>query len=407
MKAHRDLNFRGTGWQRRNLQRHQRSHTRRWKAALYRAGQTYAVDRRERVTVYGYDERDQLRTETWYANVADANAQVNSTGGIGYAYDVVGRMTAAGTTSLGYDSLDRITTQSFGHIPGFASLTTTYGNRQDGLRDTLSLTIGGVPDFINQYDYDERLWLKNVTQTALQTTGGNAVATKQVVFQHGNDGRLEHLLRYADLAATQFVAQTDFAYDGGNRLKGISHFKPATGGNVGLAQHTWSYDGADRIEHLTSPDGNVTYAYDNRGQLIGADYTGASQPADAVYGYDHNGNRTDAGFDIDEHNLAESDGTYSYLYDAEGNRTHRTKVATGEVDVYTWDNRNRLTAVTHFTSTGAEVWDVEYQYDYANRLIVRIETLAGLPSTIQRFVYDGNQMVLETNGAGQVTHRYL
>jgi YD repeat-containing protein len=207
----------------------------RWYQYDLAGNKRLSVDRRGQATVYGYDERNELRSETWYLTAADAQAEFNPLGGIGYAYDPAGRMNSAGGESFSYDNLDRLQTQTLGYIPGTAILTTTYGARKDHLRNTVSLTIAGVPDFINQYDYDERLWLKNVTQTALQSTGGHFVATKQVVFQHGDDGRLDHLLRYADLAAAQFVAQTDFGYDGGNRLTGINHFKPATGGNVGLA----------------------------------------------------------------------------------------------------------------------------------------------------------------------------
>src|SRR5262245_12197184 len=106
-----------------------------------------------------------------------------------------------------------------------------------------------------------------------------------------------------------------------NRLTGISDFQRATDGNVNLAGYTWDYDAASRIWHLTSQSGQVTYAYD---------------------------------------------WTYSYTYDAEGNRTSRTNLASGEYDVYQWDNRNRLTAVVHFAADSSQVWTVVYQYDYAN-----------------------------------------
>jgi uncharacterized protein RhaS with RHS repeats len=40
-----------------------------------------------------------------------------------------------------------------------------------------------------------------------------------------------------------------------------------------------------------------------------------------------------------------SDGTYNYQYDAEGNRTKRTKIADGSFDEYVWDYRNRLVSI--------------------------------------------------------------
>lgn len=44
----------------------------------------------------------------------------------------------------------------------------------------------------------------------------------------------------------------------------------------------------------------------------------------------------------------ESDGTYDYEYDAEGNRTKQTSIASGDYRTFTWDHRNRLIAVTDY-----------------------------------------------------------
>ena len=70
--------------------------------------------------------------------------------------------------------------------------------------------------------------------------------------------------------------------------------------------------------------------------------TGSNSEA---YTYDANGNRTNNGYATGVNNQLVSDGTYSYEYDKEGNRTNRTNTATGAVDNYTWDYRNRLTGV--------------------------------------------------------------
>lgn len=50
---------------------------------------------------------------------------------------------------------------------------------------------------------------------------------------------------------------------------------------------------------------------------------------DEDYQYDANGNPTDPGFVIGDYNRLESDGTFNYEYDLEGNRTKRTEIATG------------------------------------------------------------------------------
>jgi hypothetical protein len=52
------------------------------------------------------------------------------------------------------------------------------------------------------------------------------------------------------------------------------------------------------------------------------------------------------GYATGDNNLVLSDGTYDYEYDAEGNRTRRTHIASGEVTDYDWDHRNRLVRVS-------------------------------------------------------------
>lgn len=162
------------------------------------------------------------------------------------------------------------------------------------------------------------------------------------------------------------------------------------------------------------------------------------------YSYDSNGNRetTDnantGGSQVScitgPNNELLFDGTYTYSYDANGNTTARwiasttgsleTQPGTGDTDIttYTWDNRNRLTLVTMYATfadflAGSPSQTVTYTYDAFNRWIG--ETIAtttdGVTTTTQtRFVYDGNQIVMQFDGtgsgdltAGDLSHRYL
>jgi len=111
-----------------------------------------------------------------------------------------------------------------------------------------------------------------------------------------------------------------------------------------------------------------------------------------------------------------SDGTYRYLYDAEGNRTYRFidnnqngQLDQGDTDItkYNWDHRNRLYKVQHQASYGAAVdWVIRYSYDYQNRLVWRRLDGNGDGDYEQKrvFVYDGNQMVMDfqRTGAGNI-----
>ena len=55
---------------------------------------------------------------------------------------------------------------------------------------------------------------------------------------------------------------------------------------------------------------------------------------DESFSFDANGNRTMAGYATGTNNRLTTDGTYNFEYDAEGNRTKRTEIATGEVVEY-------------------------------------------------------------------------
>ena len=119
------------------------------------------------------------------------------------------------------------------------------------------------------------------------------------------------------------------------------------------------------------------------------------------------------------------DGTYTYTYDADGNCTakfidvnHTGVLQAGDTDVtqYTWDADNRLVEVTTAaTYGGALTQTVVYLYDAEGRWIgENIENGSGVVTHETRFVYDGNQIVLQfdANGGGTMTvadlsHRYL
>ncbi|MBY0588233.1 RHS repeat-associated core domain-containing protein [bacterium] len=111
-------------------------------------------------------------------------------------------------------------------------------------------------------------------------------------------------------------------------------------------------------------------------------------------------------------NRLQTDGTYSYLYDAEGNLTEkRLGSSTGTlVGQYTWDHRNRLTKVEIFSeTTGAAVRTVTHAYDLNNRRISRLvdEGSNGSIENSDYFYYDGENVALTLGQNLSVEHRYL
>jgi RHS repeat-associated protein len=85
------------------------------------------------------------------------------------------------------------------------------------------------------------------------------------------------------------------------------------------------------------------------------------------------------------------------------------------ITVYGWDFRNRLTTVTTYASAynashHIPLKTVVEQYDVFDRWIgerVYNGSVVGTAASERYFIYDGNQILLQTDGSGSVTHRYL
>jgi RHS repeat-associated protein len=205
------------------------------------------------------------------------------------------------------------------------------------------------------------------------------------------------------------------------------------------------FAGLSEVTSCTSLDGTASYSYDPTGELLAAHYTsplpsgegqGEGVQPDESYTYDANGNRMTASgsaYVTGADNRLLFDGTYTYAYDAEGNRTakfidanHDGVLDAGDTDVteFTWDNRDRLTEVkTYATEGGSPTEVVDYLYDVENRWIGE-NIFSPLPSGEGqgegftehqiRFAYDGNEIVLQfdkdgsgTLDASNLSHRYL
>jgi RHS repeat-associated protein len=143
-----------------------------------------------------------------------------------------------------------------------------------------------------------------------------------------------------------------------------------------------------------------TFDYDAIGQITSADY---DYQDDGAYSYDAAGNRTSGTYQIDALNrmTVDAEGN-AYTYDAEGNRTSKTSADGLSMIEYSWDHRNRLTGVTHFSRESSEnPWTqgltVAYSYDAFNRLIGKTVDDDGDENIDRReaYVYDGTNMVLK------------
>jgi len=105
-----------------------------------------------------------------------------------------------------------------------------------------------------------------------------------------------------------------------------------------------------------------------------------------------------------------SDGTFDYQYDAEGNQTKKTEIATGEFTEYEFDHRGRLTSATTKSSGGIILSESSYTYDAFDRRIAKTVDVDGVCSQAPEteiFVYNCTDIWADFDTAGNITARYL
>jgi RHS repeat-associated protein len=350
-------------------------------------------------------------------NVSQISADVtNLTNGtltrtLSYAYDAASQLTSTSDPSADYDytydNLGRLTAE----VQDIAGLTQNiefaHSWNANAMRTSLASEIGGTADFKNDYTYDN---LSRMTQVIQQDVGGgNVVGDKRVDFTYNALGQFSSLTRYQSTGTSNLVASTTYTYDTLNRLTDLDHKQNSTN----LALYDYTYDAMNRITSMThSVDGASSFTYDNESQLTAADHT--SPISDESYSYDATGSRTGGSYTTTTNNRTTADGTYTYQYDDEGNRTRRTKNSDSSYEEYAWDHRNRLTKVTFKNSGGTTLKTVEYFYDTNNRLIRRTydaDGPGGGTATDQFWAFDGQSInpSLEFQGTvtSDLTNRYL
>ncbi|MFO7902876.1 MAG: RHS repeat-associated core domain-containing protein [Pirellulaceae bacterium] len=357
------------------------------------------VDRAGRVRRMQYDALGRLKDELWYESAVDARSDAGRLNTIQYTYDAAGRTTAVSDDASCYeyvlDALNRplVTAIDINAAPP-VQLEYEY-TRQDDLRDAFQVSVGGRPDHLARYTYDGQSRLARVEQS------GAGVEDKRVEFDYTAADQLSEIRRYAGSTEEDLVARSGYRFDRQGRLAALTHQQRD---NV-LADYEWVFDASNRVVRQdASRDGISRFEYDARGQLLSADF---DSQTDESHQYDSNGNRTDEGYVVGDRNLVESDGRYQYEYDAEGNRTRRTEISTGKTTQYQWDQGNRLVKILELDGVDGMVSrTIEYEYDALGRRIGKTITPAEEPAEVERFVYDGDDIVLRFVD-GDARNRYL
>jgi RHS repeat-associated protein len=187
-------------------------------------------------------------------------------------------------------------------------------------------------------------------------------------------------------------------YDPASQVTQVLHQLQATSVHVNKAEY--SYNPVGNRTSLTDRRGGQTFGYDALDRLTSASHPLLGTPQ--AFAYDPVGNRTTGGSVVNAGNQLTADAMHSYQYDDNGNLTRKTLLATGNFSQYTYDAENRLTKVEDFVAGNpTAAFTSTYRYDGLGR---RIEKVAN--GQTKRYVYDGEDILLEYDGANALQARY-
>lgn len=339
-----------------------------------------------------YDGHD--RQVRWVFPHPSSIGAVNEGDFEAYGYDANGNRTSlrkrdGSTITYGYDYLNRMTLKT---VPTSASGAAGYavhygydiGNRQTFAR--FGSTSG--PGVTNSYDTLGR------PVSSSNNMGGVARTLSYGRDVHGN----RTSLTWPDSLVTTFT------YDAADRITGVFE-----GVGTSVVMASFGYDGRGQRTSLARRYGDTSaYGYDGVGRLsamshdyagVGSDvafsffYTPASQVASTIRSNDiyawtgaYSVNRNYAVNGLNQYAQA---GPASFLYDANGN------LRSDGSNTYVYDAENRLASVS-----GAHV--ATLSYDPLGRLY---EISSGSGAT--QFLYDADELAAEYNAAGALLRRYV
>lgn len=368
---------------------------------MYRLRQT--TDALGRSHTYDYDgvgrlARHTLPNSQWVEYEYDAGGSVVRKGLSSgetslYTYDAVsGRVTSMSnetcTLTYAYDADGFVSSVRTQLASGGVDATLSYEYRSSRYAETLRRLRYGpgdldYTDFIQVYLDDG--WLP----TSL-SAGDFTGITLNMSYDDG--GRLDGWW------SSTHPGSAEFRYDGDDRLTRAVY---RDGADTVLVTLTWGYGPAGLRESYSDGTFDDVYSHDAAGRLISAAH---EHPAndDESYSYDGAGNRRVAGLEAqyahDAANQLLQDETYTYTYDANGNRQTRDSRTGGALTRYEYDSENRLTRVTLPTGD----W-VRFAYDPLGRLAEKQDS----SGQVRRYVYDRDEVLAEFDGAGDMVRRYV
>jgi RHS repeat-associated protein len=190
---------------------------------------------------------------------------------------------------------------------------------------------------------------------------------------------------------------TNYTHDVASQLLTLTHQRNGTTIN----SFGYTYDKVGNRKTKTDNNGTASYTYDVLNRLTQALNPLPTNPVES-FTYDSVGNRTNSNQNgasiFNQANQLLEDANSTYEYDDNGNLTKKTPKTPGPITTYEYDVENKLVkAITNGTTA-------IYKYDGLGRRVEK--QVANVGTTVTRYVYDGEDILLELNDTNQIVARY-
>jgi RHS repeat-associated protein len=191
---------------------------------------------------------------------------------------------------------------------------------------------------------------------------------------------------------------TSYTYDAASQLTRLAHQLGATTIN----SFDYTYDNVGNRKTRVDRNGGHNYTYDTLNRLTEALNPLPSNPLES-FNYHAVGNRTNSNQNgasvFNQANQLLEDGGFTYQYDNNGNLTRKTPKIPGPFNSYEYDAENKLVrAVINGTTAN-------YKYDGLGRRVEKEVISVG--TTVTRYVYDNEDILLELDGSNNIVARYM
>lgn len=356
-------------------------------------------------TTYAYDDFDRLKTTT-YADLTTEEYAYDANSNLITIQDPKGQI-----ISYAYDNLNRLDLKTY---PDTKTMDYVYDNGSR-LRQIVDQT-GTIA-----YDYDAANRVTKVTYPGSKSVSyeydSNSNRAKliypdssYITYEYNQLNRLTAIKDQSSQAIASYTydalsrrtkgalangTEAAYTYDYANRIQGALNRQTAVPTNK-ISQFDYTYDKVGNRKTMATLSGTHSYTYDNIYQLTAVSYPSGYFAPNATFNYDAVGNRdtvvsgSTTTYSTNSLNQYTQVGAASYTNDDNGSLTNDGTF------IYGYDFENRITSATKAGTTAT------YKYDPLGRRIDK--TVNGTSTT---FFYDGDQVIAEYDGAGNLIKKYI